>query len=203
MKKAIILFLCLVVMGTGLFALDKAAGFGLLYNYSTTLGSFTDYDGLNEWKLTRNGFGFFGFFGFNQYTELNLGLLYKNPDTVSLTYGGNTYKESASDWLESTLALQLGLYFKWPIPLGSRFVLFPTLGADFEFTLGGSSDEYWTWWHDLWLRGGLGMDIFLTDSMFLRGHLIYGAALPLGGDSEVGLDFSHGLLVKFGLGWMF
>jgi hypothetical protein len=47
------------------------------------------------------------------------------------------------------------------------------------------------------------MDYFFTDRIFLRSHLIYGAAIPVGGPDDIGATFGHGLLLKVGVGWMF
>ena len=200
MKKAIIVLMCLMVVGTGAFALEMAVGGGLLYNWSTTNGK-VDLDyifpglglGKWDWDLSRNGFGVFGFFGFNQYTEINLGFLYKNPGTFKVEG-----EDLGSDDLESKGALQLGLYGKYPIPISDTFVFFPTIGVDLEYTLGDAEG----WWHDLWLRGGVGLDYFLNERMFIRGHLIYGAALPFGGEDYYDLKLTHGLLIKVGLGVM-
>ena len=196
--------MCLAVMGTGAFAMDMAVGGGLMYNWSKTSGTMSDYDPYLgnydiDWSMNRNGFGVFGFFGFSQYAEANLGFLYKNPGTLSVKVLGYEESASASEYgIESTSALQLGLYGKYPIPISDVFVFFPTVGLDLELTLSGDDE----WWHDLWFRGGVGLDYFLSERMFVRGHLIYGAALPLGGDKELGLSFTHGLLIKAGLGFM-
>ena len=215
MKKALFLFLCLMVMGTGLFALEKAVGFGLLYNYSTTSGDYSinvrGIDYTVDWDLSRNGFGAFGFFGFSRFLEANLGLLYKNPNKLSYTEKTSVSTASYTvDGVDSVLGLQLGLYGKYPIPLSDTFVFFPTVGVDAEISLGGGSKDtdstvgsHFKWWNDLWLRGGLGMDIFMTQTMFIRSHLIYGYGIPVGGDAtDVGAKSTHGLLIKVGLGWM-
>lgn len=208
MKKCILVVVCLTVLASGGFALDKTIGGGLMYN-----AGFTNWDwDLNnsplgdtwEFEMSRNGFGLFAFFGVSQFFELNLGLLFKNPDTmkVTITYDDGTKESgsfSASDLgLDGAAALQLGIYFKIPIPISTALVFFPTVGTDLELTL----DE--DWWSDFWLRAGVGLDIFLSERMFLRGHAIYGIALPFGSDifDDANTVFGHGLLIKFGIGWM-
>ena len=211
MKRIIILALLLLVIASGAFALDKAFGFGALYNHSFTMGSWEDnwyesggyyYD--TDWTLTRNGLGGFIFLGLGRYIELNVGFLYKNPiHLIEKDSDGDVYEYQGgelNEWWKSAFAFQGGVYFKYPIPISDTFVFFPTIGADFEYTL--SSEDEW-WWNDLWLRGGVGLDIFLSQTMFLRTHLIYGAALPVGAEPDWGIKFSHGALVKLGLGWMF
>lgn len=195
MKKVCMLAICLLFAAAGAFAMDKAVGGGILYNYTSTSGSFDGYD----WTMTRNGFGAFGFFGLSQYLELNLGFLYKNPDTLEAD--GMTI--DVSDEVGSSSALQFGIYGKYPIPLSDTLVFFPTGGADFEFsTNSDKGDLGFSWWHDLWLRAGVGLDVFFSEKLFLRSHLIYGVAVPVGGEEEMGLKFGHGLLIKVGLGFM-
>ena len=212
MKKLVVLALLLLVT-VGAFALDKAVGGGILYNNAQTLlhesGSKFNYTYESDYTLTRNGFGAFGFFGIGRMWELNLGILYKNPQTAKYKYKtSNGYTESGtesvSDWLDSTAALQLGIYWKYPIPVSDMLVFFPTIGADMELTLDGDPQEDGLeWWNDFWLRGGVGLDVFLTERLFLRGHFIYGAAIPFGGDVKpMELKLGHGLLIKLGLGFM-
>ena len=201
MKRSILFALCLVVLASGVFALDRAIGGGILYNNTSTSGK-DSYD--YKWTMTRNGFGAFAFFGISQFWELNLGFLYKDPSSLGVASSEYSETYSASDMdLEGTGALQLGIYGKYPIPLSSMFVFFPTGGLDIEISTSNETWGGWKWWHDLWLRAGVGLDMFFTEKMFLRGHLIYGAAIPFGGEESLGLKFGHGLLLKVGLGWMF
>jgi len=204
------------MLATDVFAMDRAAGGGVLYNLGISRGIIKGsyetggyYDGYytvpsetvsyeEPWTMSRNGFGAFGFLGLGRAFELNVGFMYKNPNQMTYKVDGETIKEDVTG-LDGTSALQLGLYWKHPIPLNAQFVFFPTLGVDFELTLSDAE----LWWNDLWLRGGVGLDTFLSDTMFLRSHLIYGAAIPLGGDDYMGLKTGHGLLLKVGLGFMF
>ena len=179
MKRIIILVLLLLVMAFGAFAIDKAIGLGGMYNHSFTIGlqEYEDDDYWKDWLLTRNGYGGFIFFGLGRYVELNAGFLYKNPLTYSEKYpDGDTWGEDVKGYWEPTLALQGGVYFKLPLTISDIFVFFPTVGADFEYTIVTED----VWWHDIWLRGGVGLDTFFTQRLFLRVHVIYGAALPIG-----------------------
>jgi hypothetical protein len=196
MKKIVVLLLLLLVT-VGAFALDKTVGGGLLFNAGFTNGKL---EGEDNFTITRNGFGAFGFFGVSQFMELNLGFLYKNPRKIK----ADGMEWDVSDVMSGAAALQLGIYGKYPIPISDTLVFFPTGGVDFELTLGGKAekDTGYDWWHDLWLRGGLGLDVFFTDRMFLRSHLIYGAAIPMGGSGDLGLTFGHGFLMKVGIGFM-
>ena len=197
MKKILVLALLLIVMAGGVFALDKTFGGGVLFNYSKTSGSIDYYYGSYDWNASRTGFGAFAFFGISKFIEFNLGLLYKNPGTW--TVEGTSISGDEMD-LGATAALQLGIYGKYPFVLSDRLVLFPTVGVDFEYTF-DINDE--GWWSDLWFRGGAGVDFFLSDRLFLRGHLIYGVAIPMLGDEDIGYKLTHGFLGKLGIGFMF
>jgi len=214
MKKIIAAALLLLLVGTGAFALDWAVGGGLLFNYSRTLGTVdeTYYYYGEEWMMSRQGFGGFAFLGLGRFWELNLGFLYKNPKTLSLSLIENGSEVSSSEQdisgvIDGTAALQFGLYFKYPFVISDMIVLFPTAGIDYELTLGSD----WGWWDDLWFRGGAGVDIFFSQRMFLRAHFIYGVALLMRADDSIwGPDliwadskFGHGLLAKVGIGFMF
>ncbi|MCL2042517.1 MAG: hypothetical protein FWG89_00100 [Treponema sp.] len=216
MKKFIGVVLFLAIASSGAFTMERAFGFGFMFNTGNSKGvvEIPWYDGYNhyteewDWTMKRTGFGAFAFLGLSRFIEFNLGLLYKNPDSMSVSSGGYTEVISGSQTgLENTVALQLGIYGKYPFPVSDSLVIFPTAGVDFEFTLGDETGEYEGfssgWWHDIWLRAGLGLDFFFSDTMFLRSHVIYGAAIPVGGEADLGLKIGHGLLLKVGLGWMF
>jgi len=202
MKKGFGFVLFLLVMGTAAFAQDKAIGIGGMYNFTNTFGTLdqagfyndSGLHGKSNWAMTRNGYGGFVFFG-ARYFELNLGALFKDP---TMNIDGEKWSKKDTQLFE-TFAFQVGLYLKRPFNLSERFVLFPTIGVDFEYTV-DSNDE---WWHDIWARAGLGVDFFFADRFFLRGHALYGAAFPIGGADYFGVKLSHGLLAKLGLGWLF
>jgi hypothetical protein len=181
-------------MAAGAFALEKTIGGGILFNSSTTSGTITSVPGVGnvDWNWPRNGGGVFGFFGLSRYFELNLGVLYKNAGEFKSDRGSFNFE------LEPASALQIGVYGKYPILLSDKLVVFPTGGIDYEMNT--SDDD--SWWDDFWFRAGAGADFFLRDRIFLRGHLLYGAAIPIG-DDIWGLKLTHGLLVKVGVGWMF
>jgi hypothetical protein len=76
MKRIIILALCLLVLGTSAFGLDKAVGGGgMLWH------AFSEGDSLTA-------FGGFAFFGLGQYVELNAGVIsISDLDTTGLAFG--------------------------------------------------------------------------------------------------------------------
>jgi hypothetical protein len=209
MKRLVVLALLLLVMASAAFALDKAIGFGGMYNHSFSIGFWEDQGYYNsygnleyydtDWTISRNSLGGFVFFGLGRYFELNAGFLYKNPINLRIKLSDGRAFEADLD-LEPALALQGGIYFKYPFSISDTFVFFPTAGVDFEYTIYSEEEG---WWNDIWLRGGVGLDIFFTQRMFLRAHLIYGAAFPVGADESWGINFSHGALGKIGIGLMF
>ncbi|MDR2392992.1 MAG: hypothetical protein LBD93_02385 [Treponema sp.] len=206
MKKTLVSLVCLLLLGSGVFALDKAAGGGLLVGGTFQGGSVTysyyedSYYGSTtttyDWTFNRTSFGGFGFFSISQYLELNVAFMYKAGE-AEVTVNGLTYSGDQAAGPQPTSALGLGAYGKYPIPISDTFVFFPTAGVDFEFNF----EDYW--WNDLWVRGGVGLDFFLNDTMFLRGHFIYGAAIPVGDTQDLSPEIGHGLLAKVGLGFMF
>jgi len=183
MKKFFAVTLLLFVLVSGAFALDMNIGAGALFSTNNYNGN--DWDGYYQ-----NGFGAFAFFGVSRFFDINLGFINKKDD-----------------WDDTTGAIQFGLYFKYPFAtLNDRFVFFPSLGIDFEYALysWAQEDEGWDMWHELYFRGGLGLDLFITEKFFLRGHILYGVALPLGTeDRDYYPELAHGLLAKLGIGWMF
>jgi len=208
MKRIILLALCLIIMTVSAFAQDKAIGGGVMYNNTSTKMEYSGSGFNEEYTLKRNGFGAFAFFGLGRFLELNLGFMYKNPYELNYSISSDDYGSESGTitdlgtYIEGTSALQLGAYFKYPIPINDTLVFFPTGGADFELSLNSNETDFGKWWHDLWLRAGVGLDIFLNEKTFLRAHALYGAAIPVGGDVDMGLKFGHGLLIKFGIGFM-
>ena len=212
MKKILALALLLLLVGSGVFAMDKAVGGGALFNMAWSVGEWDynlgGYNCTDKLTFSRQGFGGFAFFGIGRFFELNLGFMYKQPKKATLWDDWLEEEEEIDlSVLDATTALQFGLYFKYPFVLSDRFVLFPTLGIDYELTM---QDTYKLWWDDLWFRGGAGMDIFFTDRVFLRAHFIYGIAVLIGTkDSffdpsfEPDRNYTHGLLIKVGVGFMF
>lgn len=225
MKKFIAAALLMLIVGTGAFAMDWAIGGGGMFNMAWTSGAL-EWDVIDnwgygpewiamkdEWTLRRSGFGAFAFLGLGRLFEVNFGFLYKIPKRWTGTVTGTAYADgyeginydydNAANSDASIVAMQFGLYFKYPFVLSDRFVLFPTVGVDYELTFGKEDNVVygWNWWDDLWFRGGVGLDIFFTERVFMRTHFIYGAGIPIGGEGDE--KITHGLLIKVGIGWMF
>ena len=179
MKKYVIMAPLLAITATGAFALDIVAGMKLGFsNYANYYYPGYYYDLSATAKST--GFGSFSSLGW-KYLDINAGFFW-DVATVKREGRGEEIEVTSS-------AVQLGLYFKFPITFSSRFRLFPTVGADFDFIIDISPDDY------IWFTvgGGLGADVVLFQNMFLR-------TVVMGG-----YDFFRerdGLVFKVGAGWL-
>ena len=192
MKKITIITFCLLALGSTIFAYDLSVGFGAVYGIVKDRWDLDD--GTNN-VFTRNQYGGFAFFG-TRYTEFNFSVRYSANDFIRMDGTPDN---------DSTLMLNVGAYGKFPIPLGTMFVLFPTIGVDFDAV------EGFTY---LWFRGGIGLDVFFTERFFLRGQALYGYGIePFFLLSKAtGLNYNddwekvtpgHGPFFKLGIGWMF
>jgi hypothetical protein len=183
MKKITIITLCLLALGTTVSAYDMSVGFGGVYGIVKDRWDFDD--GTNN-VFTRNQYGGFAFFG-TRFTEFNFSVRLSANDFI---------KMDGTPGSDTTLMLSVGGYGKIPIPLGTRVVLFPTIGVEFD-----NVDEYIY----LWGRGGIGLDFFFTERFFLRAQGLYGYGIniPVSRDDETEVTPGHGPFFKLGFGWMF
>jgi len=196
MKKLIAVMLILVCVGTALSALDKSAGGGLSFGvsfYPSVKEGFnaSDYSGILDDATV------------SVWTGAVLGSLL-GPQTSLGAYGfyDLTYLEATIgfNYVGFFLpAVEVGLYGKYPIDMGG-FTLFPMAGieADLLFALLPG--------FEIWLRGGVGADIDLTSTMFLRPELLYGVGFVNGNlvalssdNSKLGI--AHGLKIRAAIGW--
>ena len=113
MKKIIVILLCLMVLATGAFAMEKTVGGGVAWR--------------NFEELT--GFGLFGFFGPGRFIELSAGF-----STYEYNYGYG--------YTGSFQTAQIGVYGKYPFVI-SRFVLFPTAGIELEYEFEHGELIFW------------------------------------------------------------
>jgi hypothetical protein len=189
MKKFTIITLCLLTLGSTIFAYDLSVGFGAVYGIVNDTWDFTDNTYID---FNRNQYGAFAFFG-TRYTEFNF----------SVRLSNNDYENRVRD--DITLMLNVGAYGKIPIPLGTMFVFFPTIGVDFDAV------EDFTY---LWFRGGVGLDVFFTERFFLRAQGLYGIGIEpfFLLSNAINLNYNngyekvtpgHGPFAKLGIGWMF
>ena len=191
MRKVLLMALCFLVFGSTAFALDMVIGGGGLFGWAKEKYHNNPKDDPSYiHDVDATVFGGFVFFGLNRYMEAS----------IAVYAGNNEYVDTPGGPGEA-LSTQVGvsLFFKRPFDLGKYFVIFPTLGLDAQNNVGGL---------DLWLCGGLGMDIFFGERLFLRAQGIYraGALMLYKGslNEYTETEFpAHGPLFKLGLGWMY
>jgi len=185
MKKIIILALCLFAFRSTVFAFDMAVGVGGVFGFVNDTWEYNDHGLI----FNRTQFGGFAFFG-TKYTEFNFTVRRSNNEFE------RTGTDAYSNESDTTLMLSVGGYGKIPISLGNHFILFPTIGIDFD----GVDDAMF-----LWLRGGLGFDVFFTERFFIRGQALYGYGFSIFNQDE-NVDKctpGHCPFFKLGFGWMF
>ena len=199
MKKITIVTLCLLALGSTVFAYDLSVGFGAVFGivndkFEASREYKTEYD-WTDLDFSRLQYGAFAFFG-TRYTEFNF--------SARLSRNKFVFADTGEEDNDDTLMLTVGAYGKIPISFGTTFVLFPTIGIDFDAV---DRDMY------LWFRGGLGLDIFFTERVFLRAQALYGYGIApfyliekATGKYDGGYENikpGHGPLAKLGIGWMF
>jgi len=189
MKKIAIITLCLLAAGSTVFAYDMSVGFGAVYGYVDDTFDL----GNRAYDFNRQQFGGFAFFG-TKYTDFNFSVKYSLNDWDRT--GEPPYEEAPNEGSDKLLVLGVGAYGKFPFSLGSRLVIFPTVGVDAEAV------EILMY---LWFRGGLGLDVFFTERFFLRGQALYGYGIniPLPDRKTDVIIPGHAPFFKLGIGWMF
>ena len=152
MKKALVLALFLIVIGSGSFAAENAAGGGVMVY---------DFDFKN--------IGIFGFYDIGRYATLNFGIY-------------NLFNNNIQSMIE------FGAYFKYPFYLSQTFLVYPAGGVDANVF-----ESLWT----IWIRAGLGLDIFFSERLFVRGKVMFGYFFDFKGNS----GFKAEPIIKLALGW--
>jgi hypothetical protein len=120
------------------------------------------------------------------YVEAVAGLLFGNANKDKFSADKSEDDRKGSD----ITALKLGLFGKFPIPLGG-ITLFPLLGVDGQIWLAGKSGDKEIdtsegrkmaaeMFNTLWFKAGVGFDISLPvagNKLFIRPELLYGIRL--------------------------
>jgi len=195
MKKITIITLCLLALGSTVFAqnplkeYDLSVGFGAVYGYINdswkVKQEHRENYGWLDGKAKRHQLGVFVFFG-NRYTEFNSSLRWDLIDDWTFSNG-----ETKSVY---NVALSVGAYGKYPIPLGTLLALIPTIGVDFD-----ANESIF-----LWCRGGLGLDIFIDERIFFRIQALYGYGFQfLSSQGYEKITPGHAPFIKWGGGWKF
>jgi opacity protein-like surface antigen len=198
MRKVALITLCLLVMGSTAFAMDLVMGAGGLYGFS-----FEEYDyrqtedhPSSHEDVKATGYGGYIFFGLSRFMEASISVEFKDNASVETWYEDGTEQTYESEYLGTRVGVSV--YGKYPFPVSDNVVLFPTIGVDLNDHMGGL---------DIWLRGGVGVDIFLGKRVFLRGQAIYGIGTILVYKGSLNENTTagpaHGPIFKLGLGWMY
>jgi len=195
MKKITFLAVSLFAFSSMIFAYDLSVGAGFIYaNVNDTWENYGYWwDDPHDVAFSRKQYGGFAFFG-TRYTDFNFTVRFSNNDYESKWETGET-----NDGNDNSLMLSVGAYIKIPFSIpGSTIVLFPTAGLDFDAVDGYSY---------IWFRGGVGLDLFFSDRLFLRGQALYGYGIAppviLNDYGDMVVKPGHGLVAKVGIGRMF
>jgi hypothetical protein len=192
MKRLFFLAMCFLILGTSVFAMDIVIGAGGLFGFAQDKYRYEDDEYLYRYDVDAKTYGAFAFFGLSRYMEASIAV-YGGKNTAIYDYD----PDDPYDFNSSQVGVSL--FFKYPFVLSEKFVIFPTLGADLQNNMGGL---------DFWGAGGVGLDFFLSERVFLRGQAIYRYGFLCALKSELskytdGESPSHGPLFKLGLGRMF
>ena len=165
---------------------------------------------------TAMGGGFFGFFDAT-YAEASVGMGFANSKQQENTLLGIPKDEKGTD----LTYLSLALFGKYPIDLGG-FTLFPMLGVQGEILVNAAydgnkiknEDGLYSNNSQLWFKLGVGADINITESLYLRPTFLYGLRLPTASENDT-IDMyksagakdasaiGHGLDVRLAVGYRF
>jgi hypothetical protein len=203
MKKKIIIALLMVALAAGgAFAqMQMSVGGGAFF--ASDLGGGVS-KGSYSVTFPYVGGGGYAFFDPVPYAEVNVGFF----------YGGGKFKVKIAglNWEEDATysALDIGVMGKYPIALGDALSLYPALGITYRaFTTAvvGSKTYDASDFSSFWISLGGGVDVTLTDKLFLRANALYGFRLSsqmeddykdqIDGDIVLG----HGLTVKLAVGY--
>jgi len=212
MKKIILsLFAILffIALPINIFAVDfsfSVGGGGLVgYTFSRyTLGG-TDID--SNQSMDRFNYGGFIFL---DATYVEFCVMYQannNSYKETMTYSGIPLSDSEGTGTEASIGFSL--LGKYPFKINKKFTLFPMVGIEYQIALvqirhpKGDLSDYdrsegklpedmdkngdpypLSAWNSFWIDIGAGLDFYLTDSLFLRGELLFGIRLPT--DYEMG-----------------
>jgi len=228
MRKRIILGGILIILSVSiLYAADFKVGIGIGGDIGFVSTAFDTNvpepvkseieNSLKDIEMNRSGFWFFLDL---TYFEINLGGKFYNI----------TMKQQGADLRETQNYFNIGLVGKYPFELNDRFSIFPFLGFDFQIltkfkdTMGGISMEVTrdelsdydidkTYFDRTVFNFGVGLDINLTQNIFLRGILNYGINFNTKQQKDIidiiedaGYNISvlnHGPSLKLALGYKF
>jgi hypothetical protein len=145
-------------------------------NFSAGVGGMIDL-GFSTYKSdieTNNehftNFGFF-LFGDATYAELDLGI----------SFGSHPYPLFGSTATDKVIFIDGELLGKYPFKLGEKISLFPLLGIKYQLALsskttldGQEETNTASDYSNFWLKAGGGIDYNITNTLYLRGEIVFG-----------------------------
>jgi hypothetical protein len=185
----------------------------------------------------------FDFFVDATYAEVDIGMVFNPVGRLSGPYG-----EGPPPGINSTgtdTYLNVSVLGKYPFKIGDKLTLFPLLGLDYQIFLAASNGQGGSWgrydeykdkrdvkgepdpgailayFDNLWIKVGVGGDFALTDKLYHRQELLWGAGIreellnrltyyndkvaavpeaPGGGGADLE-GFAHGLSYKLAIGY--
>jgi hypothetical protein len=202
MRKVELMVLCLLVLGSTAFTMDLVIGTGGFYGFCMEEYVYPRTEYNFSYKQTNNAITYGGsiFFGISRFMEGSIYVMTGTNERVDKGFNDEIGEYFNDPWDEKDNSYQVGvgLFVKYPFILTKSLVFFPTAGVDLQNNYGGL---------DLWFRGGIGFDIFLSQRFFLRVQGLYGVGAMMiyrGNNNEyVTAAPSIGPLFKAGIGWMY
>jgi hypothetical protein len=228
MRKILCVIVCLIAAGaSSVLAQDSPAnekkagafalGGGALFSGNFSYWGTDEVDGRadDRYDTTAMQTGVYGLFD-AKYAELNIGVILGRIND--------------SDASINTMDIRFGLYGKVPISVSKTVTLFPLLGVEYdlyllaqqdgsrrhpkdaEFAVSDSKSDAHALeaLSNLGFKAGLGIDVSLTERLFLRTELLYGIRLPnntekylLDKRSDAGYVIGHGGDFKLAVGYRF
>jgi len=146
--------------------------------------------------------------GFNVFFDATYAMF-----KVGMFIGGNSEEYGPTTVKQTNTYLSFGLLGKYPINLGSSFSLFPMLGFEYNLILSEKTDSTTYKRADMSshasdldmfiIQLGLGADIDLTKSIYLRPSLLWGVDLNMNESEKNAKVFKHKLDVGIAFGFKF
>jgi len=212
-KRIVMVLLALALVTGGAFAqIQMSAGVGGLFDLSfqnsKATGGYTN-------DITWIGLGGYAFF---DITYANVQVGYINKTGSYKTEMGSYSNSGTSPYTYNFV--NLAVYGKYPFALAEKISLFPQIGFDYQMlsTVTWDGKEYNVTnksdWANMWLKAGVGLDIGLTEQLYLRIEALYGIKFNnKANDDEIednkkyisGYEraLENGLTAKLAVGWKF
>ena len=209
-KLTLVFIMAAFVMGGAFAQFGMSAGIGAFYGTDFGSGIEATVSGVNiAFEMPHSGIGFFGFVDIGS-VEVSAGYFSSKGDwAVSATGGGLSSSNSMGE--VSFTSINVGLLLKYPLAMGG-FTVFPAAGIEYYYLLSAQSGSTTYTDHEkisqLWIKAGAGLDIMMSNSMYIRATALYGIKMPNELEKELvnkHPDFKprmgHGFTIKLGIGF--